>query len=180
MQESMSLFQARGLSWDGDHHGWVPSPTGDNLLGDDFTSVGLTRNPGLSAGNFSKQHFMESGSLLPKKKSFGFAELTFSDTRKHVVKKLPNHSAGNMLFAISPQGWNSGVLKCYYSPGNCESACPHPQQILVGRALKSLETQQLLPCGVSINPLTLISGLVKCGIWQISVRFCPCFPPSPS
>lgn len=179
----MSLFQARGLSWGGDHRGWVPSPIGDNLLGDDFTSVGLTRNPGLSADNFSKQHFMESGSLLPKKKekkSFGFAKLTFSDTRKHVVKKLPNHSAGNMLFAISPQGWNAGVLKCYYSPGNCESACPHPQQILVGRALKSLETQQLLPCGVSINPLTLISGLVKCGILANFCQILSLFTPSPS
>lgn len=80
-------------------------------------------------------------------------------------EKLLNHSAGNVLFAISPQGCSAGVLKCYYSPGNCESACPHPQQILVGRALKSLETQQLLPCAVSINPLILISGLVKCNIW---------------
>lgn len=130
----------------------------EDLRGDDFTSVGLTRNPSLLPENFSTQHFVETGRLLQKKKKSGFAKVTFSASRKHFVKKLPNHSAGNVLFAISPQGWSAGVLKCYYSPGNCESACPHPQQILVGRALKSLETQQLLPCGVSINPFTLISG----------------------
>lgn len=128
-----------------------------DLWGDDFTSVALTRNPGLLPENPSKQHFVETGTLLPKRKkkiNSGFAKVTFSDPRKHFVKKLPNHSAGNVLFAISPQGWSAGVLKCYYSPGNCESACPHPQQILVGRALKSLETQQLLPCAAPINPFT--------------------------
>lgn len=138
--------------------------TRGDLLGDDFT-----RNADLSPGDLFKQHFTETGSLLPKKKRFGFAELTQENM---LSKKLPKRSAGNVLFAISPQGWSAGVLKCYYSPGNCESASPHPQQILVGRALKSLETLQLLPCGVSINPLTLISDLVKCRIWRISIGFC--------
>lgn len=112
---------------------------------------------------------------MQKAKNSGFAKVTFFDPRKHFVKKLPNHSAGNVLFAISPQGWSAGVLKCYYSPGNCESACPHPQQILVGRALKSLETQQLLPCAVSINPFTLIPGETKC--WANFCWILPLFSP---
>lgn len=53
MQESVSLLQARGLSWGWSHHGWVPSPSGEDLLGDDFTFVGLTRNPGLSPSSTS-------------------------------------------------------------------------------------------------------------------------------
>lgn len=129
----------------------------EDLCGDDFTSVGLTRNPGMLQKAFPSNiswKLVLCYQKCKKAKNSGFAEVTFFDPRKHFVKKLPNHSAGNVLFAISPQGWSAGVLKCYYSPGNCESACPHPQQILVGRALKSLETQQLLPCAVSINPFT--------------------------
>ena len=56
-------------SWGGDHHRWVPSPTTrEDPLGGDFTPVGMTRNPSLSPGNPSKQHFVETCSLLPKKK----------------------------------------------------------------------------------------------------------------
>lgn len=83
----MSLLQARGLSYSRDHYGWVPSPTSEDLLGDDFTSLGLTGNPGLGPSNLSKQHFVEVICYQKKnKKSFGFTKWPFSDPRKHIVK----------------------------------------------------------------------------------------------
>ena len=108
----MSLLQARGLSWGGDHHGWVPSPTGEDLLGDGFISVGLTRNPGLSPGNLSKQHFVETGSLLPKRKNQPVLVLPnrhFLTQENMLSKNFPTTLLGMCSLPSVPK---AGALEC--------------------------------------------------------------------
>lgn len=101
-----------GTTMDGHHH--PPLRTCWEMI---FTSVGLTRNPGLSPGNLSKQHFVETGSFATKKKklnklSFGFAKLTFSDTRKHVVKKKKNFPTTLLGMCSLPPVPKAGALGC--------------------------------------------------------------------